>query len=486
MRTLIAFLSFVLLLVPAPAPAQFVNSGPVYNGTRAVVDLPVSQHMRNVGGSDGYGLCVFTSLQHSARWQGVYSIEGYRRYMESRPGGGYPSKVDATLKAFCQSKGITVPDYIQHTGGDDGFLDLAIRTGRCPSVTYGGKDGFYRSGVYHMVNLAHIDADSAAIIDNNRPGVWVWMSRRDFLFRWRDMDGGWAVVLLGPPPPPYAAVPAAAVCRCDPCECGECRCGPRFSQCSGGQCAVPAKPAAADGWHEVRFRDGEVIYKLYRGGRLIGVQAADGWRPAIGDGWEITPRGQAPEPVPAQTAGDVPTGVVPGRVHDSPSYSLSGRPCSRDEALSRLGGLADDSDRWNLSIVGSPELIGRVRSDVSAMPATVRDRLHVLALAPDVWQVSTLRLGLGVTLRRPAVHRVGSEVGFVPGVEYSADRLAALLAMPGGPTHHPAPTPEPKPNDPAPSPGPDPKPVPVPNKWPELLGWIVLLSGVLYLLLRKR
>lgn len=479
----------VLLILAVPAFGQFDTNGPAFNGARSVVDLPTSQHMRNTGGTDGLGLCVPTSIQHSARWHGLYELEGYRAYTERLPGGSYPSKVDATLKAFANSKGIRVPEYIQHTGGDDGFLDLAIRTGRCPGVTYGGKDGFYRSGIYHMVNLAHLDSDRAAIIDNNRPGYWVWMSRRDFLYRWRDMDGGWAVVFLGPPPPPYSSVPTSLRrCQCEPCECSDCPCGPKFGQCINGQCPTVSRPSpvtVTDGWERVQFADGEVVHKLFRGGRLIGVQAVDGWHPASGAGWTVQAVGSPPE----QPPGDWPTGVVPNRVHDHPSYSLNGKPCSREEALARLGGLTDDSDRWNLAAVGDASFLARVRTDAAKLPEAVRGKLHIQTLPPDVWQVPTLRLGSGVTLRKPAVNRIGGEVGFVPAVDYSPDRLAALLSMPGGPvpSNHPTPTPTPDPVKPIdPTPEPKPEPVPMPDDGTRGLGWIVLLAGVLYLLFRKR
>ncbi len=175
--------------------------------TRAEIDIPVSRHIRNTGGSDGAGLCVFTSGQLAADWQHVRELDGWRKWMERRPGGGWPEKVDDCLTKFCKEKGVAVPPYVQHTGGDVKFLELAIATGRMPSVTYAGRDDFYNSRIAHMVNLAHLDKESAAIIDNNRPGKWVWMSRSEFLDRWRDMQGGWAYVFLAPPPPPHPTKP---------------------------------------------------------------------------------------------------------------------------------------------------------------------------------------------------------------------------------------------------------------------------------------
>jgi hypothetical protein len=158
--------------------------------------------MRNRSGM-GLGLCVFTSIELAAKFQNVVELDGYQEWMTHRMGGGYPEKVDATLTKFCNEKGLMVPSYVQHTGGDEEFLKLALATGRYISVTYSGRDGvYYRTSVAHMVNLVHLSSEWACIQDNNYPGKWLWMSRQEFLDRWRGNGGGWAVVLLGPPPAP--------------------------------------------------------------------------------------------------------------------------------------------------------------------------------------------------------------------------------------------------------------------------------------------
>ena len=243
-------LSLVLAAALAPAAVAFTPGGPTApDGGRATVDLPAAQHMRNVGGSDGLGLCVFTSVEHSGRWQSIRALDGFQAWMRRRPGGGWPEKLDDMLARYCRETGAAIPAYIQHTGGDAEFLEAALRTDRMPCVTYAGRDDFYRGRIAHMVNLAHLDETKAAIVDNNRPGVWVWMTRAEFLARWRDMGGGWAVVFLDAPPPPHAAKPQvfAAACICgDSCKCkpGECpnKCPVAFGQCPGGVCPVPAQP----------------------------------------------------------------------------------------------------------------------------------------------------------------------------------------------------------------------------------------------------
>jgi hypothetical protein len=198
---LLALITSTLVYSPR-AGADFLSNGPSAKGQEVTTYLPETQHMRNRSGM-GLGLCVFTSIELAARYQNVVELDGYQEWMTKRMGGGYPEKVDSTLAKFCNEKGVQVPAYVQHTGGDEKFLELALATGRMPSVTYDGRDGvYYRGRVAHMVDLAHLSESTAAIQDNNYPGKWLWMSRAEFLERWRGNGGGWAVVLLGPPPAP--------------------------------------------------------------------------------------------------------------------------------------------------------------------------------------------------------------------------------------------------------------------------------------------
>lgn len=169
---------------------------------RVAADLPQELRMHNTGGmgrggpGTGAGLCVFTSGEHAARLQNERLLNGLQKYMTTRPGGGYPQKVDAVFKAFAPGL-----NYVQHTGGDVTFLELALKTGRMPCVTYNGRDDFYRGPIAHMVNLVYLDETRAAILDNNREHFYVWMTRAEFLSRWKG-GSGWAYVLLSDPPPP--------------------------------------------------------------------------------------------------------------------------------------------------------------------------------------------------------------------------------------------------------------------------------------------
>jgi len=166
------------------------------SGKEIECDLPLSQRTKNVGGRDGAGLCVFSSIGHAARWQNEKRLVDFQKQMTKEPGGGYPEKVDRMIAKY--GKGTP---YIQYEGHDPIILKLALKTGRMPSVTYDGHDPHYSGSIAHMVNLIYLDDQEACILDNNFIDELVWMSAKEFSERWTG-DGGWAVILLAPPPPP--------------------------------------------------------------------------------------------------------------------------------------------------------------------------------------------------------------------------------------------------------------------------------------------
>ncbi|AMV23411.1 hypothetical protein VT84_03310 [Gemmata sp. SH-PL17] len=503
----------VLAFDPRPEPIS-------PDGTRAVIDLPTSQHMRNTGGIDrfgrpgmGAGLCVFTSIEHAARWQNVVELYGLQKYMTTREGGGWPQKVDAVLAAFAKSKGVPVPAYIQHTGGDDSFLELALKTDRIVCVTYAGNDDFYRGPIAHMVNLAHLDSSRAAIIDNNRPGVWVWMTRSEFLARWRDNDGGWAIAFLADPPPPAPDAPRsfnAGPCGCGEfctCEKGDCpgkcpvvfgqncpngRCGiPSApvaipSSCPGGRCGIPSTPAiepdnGAGRWIEdVSGRE----WGYWKNGRRIAAAFADGRvegtnEHGMANGKPISPPAALPDGVKAK---GVPAavenhGVHTDKIHAHPAYSINGVPATKEEAhsiLTRGDGLRDDSDRWHLTAVGDSAFRERFKADVAALPAAVRAKLLVQSYGPSDWPVASYKLANGVTLRKPSPARTAADVGAVSVDGYSASKLGELLAAKGGPNYvEPPPAPPAPPVDPK---TPDVKPAPDTPKPDNTLLYVILAA----------
>jgi hypothetical protein len=174
-----------------------VVGGPENDGRDVSTELPTSEHLRNKGGSDGAGLCVFTSIDHAARWQNVESLVGFRDFMTQYPGGGYPDKVDAMIKKKTKEQ----VQYVQFTDGDPAPLYLALRTGRMPCITYGYSPR-YGHNIAHMVNLVYLDDKWACILDNNFPGTYEWVEHKEFIRRWNLGGGGWSVILLNPSAPP--------------------------------------------------------------------------------------------------------------------------------------------------------------------------------------------------------------------------------------------------------------------------------------------
>ncbi len=183
--------------------------GPSYQGKDVQVDLPADQRIKNIGSKlDGAGMCVFSSVEMSGRWANLEQLRGFRNWCaEHYPGGGYPSKLDKLLKAYCAAKSISVPVMIQVEGAEDfAFLELALKTGRMPSITYSGRDPHYHGqSVSHMVCIVYLDKEVAAICDNNFVGdnELVWMTRAEFNSRHKE-GGAWGVVFQNPgatPPP---------------------------------------------------------------------------------------------------------------------------------------------------------------------------------------------------------------------------------------------------------------------------------------------
>lgn len=197
---------YLLFLALFNADSQVGGRNSPDNTEQLQIDLPAAEHMKNIGGRDGSGLCVFTSVEHSGRWQNVEQLTGFQLKMKKEDGGGWPEKVDKMILKY--APGTT---YLQYSGDDPSLLKLALKTGRMPAVTYGYSPRYGGTGrIAHMVNLVHLSQKWAAILDNNFPGddKYEWMTPVEFTRRWKLGGGGWAVFLLSPPPPPPPAANA--------------------------------------------------------------------------------------------------------------------------------------------------------------------------------------------------------------------------------------------------------------------------------------
>lgn len=171
-------------------------------------DLPRKFHLQNRGGSDGAGLCVFCSIQHTSIWQHQWLTQDIFKYMWTRPGGGWPQKVDKIIAQMAKEKGVPVPAYVQIEDKDLEVLKLACQTGRMPCITYNySPTGNYRGGlIEHMVSLVHASDKWFAVLDNNFPDDIEWMDPQTFASVYTRMNrrNGWSIIFLdpGPPPPP--------------------------------------------------------------------------------------------------------------------------------------------------------------------------------------------------------------------------------------------------------------------------------------------
>jgi hypothetical protein len=206
--------------VPAPARKPLlpwrgdvgkdVVGGPELNGVSVRCDLPLDLHLRNKGGSDGRGgpgtgsgLCVFTSIDMAAQWANVPELIGFRDWMTNFPGGGYPDKVRQYVKKLSVERGremVEGVDYGQATDADEQKLAKILDGYRVACVTYGYSPR-YGQNIAHMVCLMSF-GDHCVVLDNNFPGTYEWVEKKEFLRRWKMMQGGWVFWLNAPPPPP--------------------------------------------------------------------------------------------------------------------------------------------------------------------------------------------------------------------------------------------------------------------------------------------
>ncbi len=378
----------------------------------------------------------------AARYQNVPEFAGFQKWMTKRPGGGYPSKVDAMVEKFAAEKGFTIPPYLQHTGGDESVLDLAIRTGRMPAITYAGRDDFYRGTIAHMVDCAHLDATDGAIIDNNRPGKWVWMTRAELLDRWRKNGGGWAFVFLAPPPPPAAVEPKS------------------FGQCPNGRC--PLQPTNEYLWEGPHGGD-KPFWFLVLNGVHVGILDDEGYKPAIGDNAFAGEATGDPPVAPPATGRfkvlETNYGIDRLQVHQDKRYSVNGVDVDREAAMAAM--LTDDSGRMHLTIVSDDDVARRAAIQAIATVAG-RDRVHVQGYRSTDWPVAARGLKPGVTLQKPLTTG-GMLVWHSNDVTAAAAGEAITRSDPNWTP--PAPPAPPAPVNPIPQPMPGPGPV-VPARIP--------------------
>lgn len=336
------------------------RDGSTHSGQQVQVDLPCDQLVRNCGGSDGLGLCVFTSIMFSARLQNVPQLKDFQAWMKKHPGGGYPQKVDAMIKRKCAEQKKPIPDYIQVENGDWSLVELALKTGRMPAITYGSA---------HMVNIVCLTNGFGAFRDNNFIGAKEldWMSASAA----KQKAGGnhfWAVILLAPRPPSPPKNSQTATCSAP------------YIDGSYSWSRIP------DCLQWALYRDGEQVGSYDAESDFYAIRRGPGeWGPY----YRRPPVDLPPEAYPA-LAGRVPGGAF-FKYEGEPRYSRNGIVISKQEAFAALK-LVDDSQKLSLTVIGTQAEQDAVRAALVA-DAAFASRVVFQGYLPSDWAVNTDKFG---------------------------------------------------------------------------------------------
>lgn len=177
--------------------------GPEYDGASIDCDVPMAMRIKNTGGTDGAGLCVWASAQMAAFFQNCKELLDLFEYMKTQTGGGWPERVDRIMKE--RAPGVK---YKQYEGDSLDFIQEGINSGRPVCVTYGYGELYNMQTIAHMVLCVGMNEKETAILDNNDPDhIWL-METSEFKKRFiHPNSSGWAWYTLNPPPPPVPKLP---------------------------------------------------------------------------------------------------------------------------------------------------------------------------------------------------------------------------------------------------------------------------------------
>jgi hypothetical protein len=196
--------AILILLALCQTPdgrGEVVLREPAYQGVRASAPIPAQLHVKNEGGSDGSGLCVIASVLANGQYQGVPGLGKPNERGEagkgstlwatakSRRGGYWPERLEQLINEILPGE-----KWASYYGRDTAVLDKLSREGYPIGATMntGRQYGYQR--IAHMISLLHYrKGGTAAVLDNNFPGVYSWMPAAEFDRRWISGDGnGWA------------------------------------------------------------------------------------------------------------------------------------------------------------------------------------------------------------------------------------------------------------------------------------------------------
>jgi ABC-type bacteriocin/lantibiotic exporter with double-glycine peptidase domain len=174
------YVPLLLLAAMLTVPFDFKNPKPEH----PVMNLPPSLRQGNWSQS-GEGSCVVASMVSLLRWQGRGATANK---LKRKYGGGQSfSEWNETLN----SEGIRYA--ATRKENNISFLEKAIATRRGCMVTVMGEA--------HMICLVDLTQKAACLLDNNNPGSYKWVSRKDFLDEWRRANS-WALTPIYTPTSP--------------------------------------------------------------------------------------------------------------------------------------------------------------------------------------------------------------------------------------------------------------------------------------------
>lgn len=156
---------------------------------RPAVNIPPSWRQGNWLGPEGEGSCVHATMVSLFRWQGREYMAEYwkQKYADGENPWRLAEKLDR--------EGVR---YAYTTDGDVKFLEWACTTRRgCGITVMGGA---------HMVALVHLDAEWAALLDNNNTSEFLWIRRDVLIAHWK-ASRGWAVTPVYTPAAPLPVSP---------------------------------------------------------------------------------------------------------------------------------------------------------------------------------------------------------------------------------------------------------------------------------------
>lgn len=201
----LAVMLVVMLAACGVSLGGWVEIGPGRDSTAIDCDVPASMRIRNTGGTDNAGLCVWASAQMAASFQNTKELLDIFKYMQTQPGGGWPARVDKIMKE--RAPGVK---YKQYEGDSLDFIQEGINSGRPVCVTLGlGPEKIYGGQtIAHMVLCVGMNEKETAILDNNDPeNIWI-IETSEFKKRFiHPNTSGWAFYTLNPPPPPVPRLP---------------------------------------------------------------------------------------------------------------------------------------------------------------------------------------------------------------------------------------------------------------------------------------